>query len=35
MQPAFGLWLVILMVVYSLLAQILKWVYIKINKEWV
>ncbi len=35
MQPAFGLWLVILMVVYSLLAQILKWVYIRINKEWV
>lgn len=35
MVPAFGIWLVILMAVYTLLAQLLKWVYIKINKEWV
>ena len=35
MKPAFGYWLVILMVVYSVLAQILKRIYIKINKEWV
>ncbi|MBO7709848.1 MAG: magnesium-translocating P-type ATPase [Lachnospiraceae bacterium] len=35
MPPAFGIWLVILMVVYSLLAQILKGIYIRINKEWV
>ena len=35
MLPAFGIWLVILMVVYCLLAQILKGIYIRINKEWV
>ena len=35
MVPAFGLWLVILMAVYSLLAQALKAVYIRLNKEWV
>ena len=35
MTAGFGLWLVILMVVYSLLAQLLKWVYIRINREWV
>ena len=35
MIPSFGWWLAILMVVYMVLAQILKSVYIKINKEWV
>ncbi len=35
MVPAFALWLVILMAAYSLLAQILKSIYIRINKEWV
>ena len=35
MKPAFGYWLVILMAVYSLLAQILKRIYIRVNKEWV
>jgi len=35
MIPSFGIWLVILMVAYTLLAQILKAVYIRINKEWV
>ncbi len=35
MVPSFGWWLVILMVVYMVLAQILKGIYIKINKEWV
>ncbi len=35
MPIAFGMWLVILMVAYSLLAQILKKIYIRINKEWV
>ena len=35
MVPSFGWWLVILMVIYMVLAQILKGVYIKINKEWV
>ena len=34
MPPAFGLWLVGLMLVYSLLAQILKRIYIRINREW-
>ena len=29
------LWLAILMVVYSVLAHVLKRVYIKVNKEWV
>lgn len=35
MPVAFGMWLVILMVVYSLLAQLLKRFYIRKNKEWV
>ena len=35
MIPAFGAWLVILMAAYTVLAQILKAVYIRINKEWV
>lgn len=35
MVPSFGWWLVILMVIYMVLAQILKGIYIKINKEWV
>ncbi len=35
MVPSFGLWLAGLMVAYTVLAQILKWIYIKINKEWV
>ena len=35
MVPSFGLWLIILMVIYMVLAQILKSIYIKINKEWV
>ena len=35
MIPSFGIWLVVLMVVYMVLAQILKAVYIRINKEWV
>ena len=35
MIPAFGAWLVVLMAAYTVLAQILKAVYIRINKEWV
>ncbi|MBQ2110109.1 MAG: magnesium-translocating P-type ATPase [Clostridia bacterium] len=35
MVPQFAIWLVILMTVYTLLAQLLKRIYIKINKEWV
>ncbi len=35
MIPSFGWCLFILMVVYMVLAQILKSIYIKINKEWV
>ena len=35
MEIPFGYWMLILMVVYSVLAQALKRVYIKINKEWV
>ena len=35
MLPGFALWLAILMVVYSVLAHVLKRVYIKVNKEWV
>ena len=35
MIPSFGWCLVILMIVYMVLAQILKIIYIKINKEWV
>ena len=35
MEISFGYWMLILMVVYSVLAQALKRVYIKINKEWV
>ena len=35
MVPGFALWLVILMAVYCLLAQVLKSIYIRINKEWV
>ena len=35
MVPGFALWLVILMVVYTLLAQAMKSIYIRINKEWV
>ena len=35
MVPAFGVWLVILMGVYTLLAQALKSVYIRMNREWV
>ncbi len=34
MVPSFGIWLAILMAVYTVLAQCLKWVYIRINKEW-
>lgn len=35
MVPALGIWLVILMGAYTLLAQVLKSVYIRINREWV
>ncbi len=35
MVPSFAVWLVILMAVYTLLAQLLKSIYIKINREWV
>lgn len=35
MIPSFGLWLAGLMIVYTILAQIMKRIYIKINKEWV
>lgn len=35
MAPAFGLWLVILMAAYSLLAQVLKRIYIRVNRDWV
>lgn len=35
MVPAFGIWLVILMGAYTLLAQVLKSIYIRINREWV
>ena len=35
MIPAFGIWLVVLMAIYMILAQILKALYIRINKEWV
>lgn len=35
MIPSFGIWLLILMAVYMILARILKAVYIKANKEWV
>ena len=35
MIPSYGIWLVVLMIVYMALAQILKAVYIRINKEWV
>ncbi len=35
MIPSFGIWLILLMVAYMLLAQILKSVYIRISKEWV
>jgi Mg2+-importing ATPase len=35
MIPSFGWCLFILMIIYMVLAQILKTIYIKINKEWV
>lgn len=35
MIPSFGIWLILLMVAYMLLAQILKSVYIRISKEWI
>ena len=35
MIPGFAIWLVILMAAYTILAQILKAVYIRVNKEWV
>ncbi len=35
MIPSFGWCLLILMIVYMVLAQILKHIYIKVNKEWV
>ena len=35
MVPPFAVWLVILMAVYTLLAQLMKMAYIRINKEWV
>ena len=35
MVPAFGWCLAALMAVYMILAQIMKRIYIKINKEWV
>ena len=35
MAPSYLLWLAALMAVYTVLAQILKRVYIRFNKEWV
>ena len=35
MLPSFGLWLFGMMILYTVLAQILKKVYIRMNKEWV
>ena len=35
MVPSYMLWLAALMVIYTVLAQILKQVYIKFNQEWV
>ena len=35
MPPVYGIWLIGLMVVYTIFAQILKSLYIKFNKEWV
>ena len=35
MISSYGIWLLVLMLVYTLLAQILKRIYIKINHEWV
>lgn len=35
MLPSFGLWLFGMMILYTVLAQILKKVYIRLNKEWV
>ena len=35
MTPVFALWLLGMMVLYTVLAQILKGIYIKMNKEWV
>ena len=34
MVPGFALWLLLLMAVYCLLAQVLKTIYIRITKEW-
>ncbi len=35
MVSPFAIWLVILMAVYTVLAQLMKMVYIRVNKEWV
>jgi Mg2+-importing ATPase len=35
MVASFGLWLAGLMIVYTILAQVLKGIYMKKNKEWV
>lgn len=35
MIPSFAVWLLVLMAAYMILAQILKAIYIRINKEWV
>lgn len=35
MIPSFAVWLLVLMAAYVILAQILKAIYIQINKEWV
>ena len=31
----YGLWMILLLVIYLILAQIIKKIYIKINKEWI
>lgn len=35
MFPVYGLWLIGLMIIYTVLAQLLKRIYIKLNHEWV
>ena len=35
MVPSYMIWLAVLMVVYTVLAQILKRIYMKMNHEWV
>ena len=35
MVPSFGIWLAVLMIVYTVFAQIMKHIYMKANNEWV